>query len=56
MAKKDVFQKASVEVASASRAASFQNAMKKCNLAAEFAKRGINIPGLDSNNGDNRDM
>ena len=48
MAKKDSFQKANAELVSAGKAAHFTNAMKKCNLAAEFAKRGIDISVIDN--------
>ena len=41
MANTETFNKASAEVISAGRAAHFKNAMKKCNLAAELAKRGV---------------
>ena len=47
MAKKESFNKAKAEVVSAGKAARFNNAMKKCNLAAEFAKRGIDIKMMD---------
>ena len=41
MANKETFDKATAEVISAGKAAHFKNAMKKCNLAAELAKRGV---------------
>jgi len=47
MAKKDSFNKAKAEVVSAGKTAHFNNAMKKCNLAAEFAKRGIDIKTME---------
>ena len=50
MAKKDSFNQANAELVSAGKAANFKNAMKKCNLAAEFAKRGIDIKMIDNMN------
>lgn len=48
--KKDSFQNANVKASSANKGAAFRGAMKKCNLAAEFAKRGIDITMLNAQN------
>ena len=43
MARNDVFKQAGAKVALTGRAASFNNAMQKCNIAKEFAVRGVNV-------------
>ncbi len=48
MAKKELFQVASAEVASVGKASRFNNAMRKINITERLTKAGIDKTAFDS--------